>query len=69
MIVLGCAGMADLCRSLSERLGVPVVDGVAAATTAVQGLVAQGLRTSRRSEYARPPGKPYRGAMAGFALL
>ena len=29
-IVLGCAGMADLCHSLSKELGVPVIDGVAA---------------------------------------
>ncbi|TIV31771.1 MAG: aspartate/glutamate racemase family protein, partial [Mesorhizobium sp.] len=27
-IVLGCAGMADLARSLSEEHGVPVLDGV-----------------------------------------
>lgn len=30
-IVLGCAGMADLARALGEDLGVPVIDGVAAA--------------------------------------
>ena len=30
-IVLGCAGMADLCCALQQRLGVPVIDGVAAA--------------------------------------
>lgn len=30
-IVLGCAGMADLASSMSAELGVPVIDGVAAA--------------------------------------
>lgn len=30
-IVLGCAGMADLAIDMTYRLGVPVVDGVAAA--------------------------------------
>ncbi len=31
-IVLGCAGMADLADDFSARFGVPVVDGVVAAT-------------------------------------
>jgi allantoin racemase len=31
VIVLGCAGMADLAARLSVRHGVPVIDGVAAA--------------------------------------
>ena len=30
-IVLGCAGMSALCHTLTERLGVPVIDGVAVA--------------------------------------
>lgn len=30
-IVLGCAGMADLASDLTQRFGVPIVDGVAAA--------------------------------------
>ncbi|MXQ63083.1 Asp/Glu racemase [Actinomadura rayongensis] len=56
VLVLGCAGMAELAAAVSAELGVPVVDGVAAATKLVEGLVAQGLRTSRRSEYAPVPG-------------
>lgn len=55
VIVLGCAGMADLCASLSADLGVPVVDGVAAATLTVQSLVTMGLGTSKRGEFATPP--------------
>ena len=35
VLVLGCAGMADLCQDLSDELGVPVVDGVAAGVTMV----------------------------------
>lgn len=31
-IVLGCAGMADLSERLAKRHGVPVIDGVSAAT-------------------------------------
>lgn len=60
-IVLGCAGMAPLCAELSGRLGVPVIDGVAAAVKFAEALAALGLRTSRRGDYAPPPPKPYAG--------
>ncbi|WP_306206212.1 aspartate/glutamate racemase family protein [Actinoplanes sp. RD1] len=60
VIVLGCAGMADLAARASARLGVPVVDGVAAATVLVQALVTLGLRTSKHVEYATPPAKEYK---------
>nr|WP_281369397.1 aspartate/glutamate racemase family protein [Microbacterium proteolyticum] len=55
VIVLGCAGMADLCAELTARIGVPVVDGVAAAVGMASGMVRMGLGTSKRDEYARPP--------------
>ena len=69
VIVLGCAGMADLCAELGAELGVPVVDGVAAAVAAVEGLVRLGLTTSRAGEYARPPDKRYTGALEGFGRI
>ncbi|BBY93928.1 Asp/Glu racemase [Mycobacterium gallinarum] len=59
VVVLGCAGMADMCAQISAELGVPVVDGVSAATLTVQSLVAMGLRTSERGEFAAPPAKDY----------
>ena len=67
-IVLGCAGMADLCADLRRELAIPVIDGVAAAVAAVEGLIRLGLDTSRIGEYDRPPAKPYRGLVAGFEL-
>ncbi|CAM3860089.1 aspartate/glutamate racemase family protein [Smaragdicoccus niigatensis] len=67
-IVLGCAGMADLCAELSGELGVPVIDGVTAGVTIVEGLVRLGVSTSRVGEYAPPPRKQYQGALEGFAL-
>jgi len=57
VLVLGCAGMADLAEHVSAQLGVPVVDGVAAATLEVEKLVRLGLRTSVRGEFAPPPRK------------
>lgn len=55
VIVLGCAGMADLCHALSERVGVPVVDGVGAAVGLASAMVRMRVGTSKREEYAAPP--------------
>ncbi|GGF97104.1 Asp/Glu racemase [Rhodococcoides trifolii] len=65
-IVLGCAGMADLCKHISDEIGVPVVDGVAAATLFVQSLVTLGLQTGKRGEFAAPLPKSYVGALESF---
>ena len=62
-IVLGCAGMADLCERLSSELGVPVIDGVAAAVSMAEALVRINLTTSKRGDYARPLSKPYAGML------
>ena len=62
-IVLGCAGMADLTTRLSHDLGVPVVDGVTAATLEVERLVRLGLRTGKRGEFAAPAPAPVALAM------
>jgi allantoin racemase len=66
VIVLGCAGMADLCQIVSKSLGVPVVDGVSAATVFAEALITLGLLTSARGDYAPPPPKRYTGLLAGF---
>lgn len=65
-VVLGCAGMADLCAHISAEIGVPVIDGVAAATLTVQSLVTLGLRKSGRGEFAAPPPKTYTGLLESF---
>jgi allantoin racemase len=65
-IVLGCAGMTALCAEISAQVGVPVVDGVQAATLQVQSLVRMGLRTGDRCEYAVPPPKHYTGLLREF---
>ena len=68
VIVLGCAGMADLCSDISAAIGAPVIDGVAAATTMLEALCALGLRTSKRGELAAPVAKPVVGLLKGFTL-
>lgn len=52
-IVLGCAGLADLVEPLQSVLGIPVIEGVSAAVTVAEGLLAQRLTTSRISTWAR----------------
>lgn len=66
-IVLGCAGMADLCHRLQQELGVPVIDGVGAAVKLAESLVALNLRTSKQGDYALPVPKTYAGWAAPFS--
>jgi allantoin racemase len=66
-IVLGCAGMADLCERISSEIGAPVIDGVSAAVKLVEGLVSLKLGTSKIGDLAPPLAKPYTGAMKAFA--
>ena len=58
-IVLGCAGMADLARSLSDKFKVPVLDGVACAVKLAEALAGMGLKTSKQRAYAAPIPKRY----------
>lgn len=67
-IVLGCAGMADLCKRLSDELGVPVIDGVAAGVKFAEALVTMGAGTSKRGDYAFPPPKQYVGMTERFSI-
>ena len=66
-IVLGCAGMADLASRMSEELGAPVIDGVAAGVGLLTTMAAMNLRTGTASgEFARPTPKPYTGLLSSF---
>jgi allantoin racemase len=66
-IVLGCAGMAELCAEIEDALGAPVVEGVTAAVKWVEALVTLRLATAKRGDYARPLAKRYDGALEGFS--
>jgi allantoin racemase len=66
-IVLGCAGMADLARYLEGKLGVPVIDGVAAAVKFAEALVGIGLKTSKRGDLAYPLHKSYKGKLESYS--
>ncbi|WP_299987187.1 aspartate/glutamate racemase family protein [uncultured Ruegeria sp.] len=56
-IILGCAGMTDLCESLTEETGILVIDGVTAAIRLAEAVVGMGYRTSKVGSYAAPLSK------------
>ncbi|WP_432473956.1 aspartate/glutamate racemase family protein [Amphritea sp. HPY] len=60
-IVLGCGGMADLTEQISERVGLPIVEGVTAAVKLAESLVSLGLKTSKHGDLAYPLPKPFTG--------
>lgn len=61
VIVLGCAGMSGLDQQLSARIGLPVVDAVAAAVVWAEALVQLGLPTSKALTYRPPEAKTIAG--------
>lgn len=54
VIVLGCGGMAELAARITDRTGVPVVDGVASAVTIAESLVRMRLSTSKVRTFHPP---------------
>jgi allantoin racemase len=60
-LALGCAGMSGLDTMLEERLGVPVIDSVAAAVKMAEALVGLGKRTSKVKTYQIPEPKQIKG--------
>lgn len=60
-LCLGCAGMSGLDHELEERLGVPVIDSVAAAVKMAEALVGLGKRTSKALTYKPPATKLIKG--------
>lgn len=58
-IILGCAGMSGLARSLSDELGVPVIDPVEAACKLAESLIELDLGTSKAMTYQAPTQKIY----------
>jgi allantoin racemase len=55
VICLGCAGMAGVTEAISAKVGVPAIDGVAAAVALAQAVVGLKLSTSKAGVYAPGP--------------
>ncbi len=60
-IVLGCGGMADLRETISDEVGLPVIEGVTAAVKLAEALVGLRLGTSKHGDLAFPRPKPFTG--------
>jgi allantoin racemase len=60
-IILGCAGMGGLAETLTQQLGVPCVDAVAAGVRFAELLIAMNLHTSKWLTYRAPESKIIRG--------
>jgi A/G-specific adenine glycosylase len=61
------ANLHRLAQAVVGEHGGVVPDDPAAAR-AVESLVALGLATGSRGEFARPPAKPYTGLLSGFQI-
>jgi allantoin racemase len=56
-IVLGCAGMSEMTKKLTDVTGVVVIDGVVVAVKIAEALIGAGLQTSKSNAYAFPRAK------------
>ena len=65
-IVLGCAGMAELAARLTEKHGLPVIDGVASAVKLAEAFGALGLKTSKIGAYAEAAIETLSGNLRGL---
>lgn len=65
-IILGCAGMADLAKSLETRHQLPVIEGVSSAIVLAESLVNLKIKTSKVGSYAVPRKKEYLGYLNKF---
>ena len=65
-IILGCAGLESLVGRLNSALGVPVIEGVAAAVKMAEGLIALGLATAKTGAWGYPPVKLMSGHTASL---
>lgn len=66
-VLLGCAGMSDLCAYIAKQIGAPAIDGVAAGVKMVEALVSLDLRTSKCNGYGFPLAQPYTGLLSQHA--
>lgn len=60
-LCLGCAGMSGLDVELEQRLGIPVIDAVAAAVKMAESLVSLRKQTSKALTYKFPDAKRIKG--------
>lgn len=68
-IVLGCGGMADLTDTISQAIGLPVIEGVTAAVKLSEALAGLRLGTSKHGDLAFPRPKAFTGKFEHLSHL
>jgi allantoin racemase len=68
-ILLGCAGLGPIDKTMQEALGVPVVDGTACAVKLVEALHGYGMTTAKVRAYLTPEPKELVGCPASLAQI
>jgi allantoin racemase len=66
-LILACGGMAEIARTVQQRVGVPVCDGVAFGSLLAYSLWRCGLETSKSGAYGFPEPIAYSGMDAPSA--
>ena len=56
-VLLGCAGLGPIDKTMQEALGVPVFDGTACAVKLLEGLNQYGITTAKVAAYLAPEPK------------
>ncbi len=56
-VILGCAGMSDMCKTLSAETGIAVIDGVHAGVRLAVALAGGGYQTAKTGAYGWPRDK------------
>jgi allantoin racemase len=67
VVILAGAPLSGLAATIREQVSVPLVDGIQAAVTQAEGLVALKPKKATAGTFARPPAKPSIGIAAALA--
>ncbi|MBW1696640.1 MAG: aspartate/glutamate racemase family protein [Deltaproteobacteria bacterium] len=68
VLLLGCAGMAGLDKSIERALNVPVLDGVVCAVKIAEGLVDYGISTSKVRAFKYPEPKEFKNCSPAISF-
>jgi allantoin racemase len=68
-ILLGCAGLGPIDKTMQEAVGVPVFDGTACAVKLVESLVSYGVTTAKVNAYLAPEPKLLTGCPGSLAAV
>ena len=68
-ILLGCAGLGPIDKTMQEALGVPVFDGTACAVKLLEGLHGYGVTTAKVRAYLTPEPKELLACPASLAPI